>query len=142
MDPTPSLQALAPREGPPVPFSVAPFWIGSSEASQIRVLLPGMAGKHAAILEREDGFWISRGEGPVSLNGSAIQQSARLADGDVIDLAPGCRYRFLSGERAPEAIAPSPVPAPNARRAPAAVSKRGKAPAARRPISYQRRVML
>lgn len=104
MPTTPALIPLPPTAGGSVTLSTSPFWIGSSTGCPLQLHLPGIAGHHAAILEREDGFWLTPGPGalPVpTVNGAAAEGEVRLSHGDVIEVAPAARYRFDSGEPPP-----------------------------------------
>ena len=127
MPTTPALIPLPPTAGGSVPLSASPFWIGSGASCPLRLHLPGIAGRHAAVLEREDGYWLAPGPGasPVpTVNGSAAYGEVKLSHGDVIEVAPAARYRFDSGEPpAPEPEEEEPVepvfadaPAPRRRR--------------------------
>ena len=100
--PAPSLAPVAPTRGAPLTLGgVSPAWIGSAPDSALQLFLPGIADRHVALTEREDGWWLTAGRGPTSLNGAAFSGTQRLADGDVIEVAPGYRYRFQSGEEQP-----------------------------------------
>lgn len=127
MRPTPALIPLPPTAGGAIPLSTSPFWIGSAASCTLRLYLPGIAGHHAAVLEREDGFWLASGPGasPVpTVDGTAAAAELRLSHGSVIEIAPAARYRFDSGEprpsdeEAPEPPAPvfSDAPPPRRRR--------------------------
>jgi hypothetical protein len=101
---TPALIPVPPTAGGAVTLSTSPFWIGSTTGCALRLYLPGIAGRHAALLEREDGFWLASGPGispAPTINGAAADAEVRLSHGDVIELAPAARYRFDSGEPAP-----------------------------------------
>jgi hypothetical protein len=104
MPTTPALIPVPPTAGGSVGLSTSPFWIGSAPGCPLQLHLPGIAGHHAAILEREDGFWLAPGPGvsPVpTVNGTAAYDEVRLSHGDVIEVAPAARYRFDSGEPPP-----------------------------------------
>jgi hypothetical protein len=126
MPTTPVLIPLPPTAGGSVTLSTSPFWIGSAAGCALRLHLPGVAGRHAAILEREDGFWLAPGPGalPVpTVNGAAAVDDVRLSHGDVIEVAPASRYRFDSGEPPPPEPEEEPdepvfaeAPAPRRRR--------------------------
>lgn len=110
MSDSPALIPLPPTGGGAIPLSTSPFWIGSGTGCALRLYLPGIAGRHAAVLEREDGFWFAPGPGVSPLpkvNGSAADGELRLSHGDVIEVAPAACYRFDSGEP------PPPPPAEN-----------------------------
>ena len=123
---TPALIPLPPTTGRGATLSTSPFWIGSAAGCALRLNLPGIASRHAAILEREDGFWLAPGPGvlPIpSVNGAAVVEDVRLSHGDVIEVAPAARYRFDSGEPPPPEPEEEPdepvfaeVPTPRRRR--------------------------
>lgn len=101
MPTSPALLPLPPTAGGAVTLGTSPFWIGSASGCPLRLYLPGIAGHHAAIVEREDGYWLAAGPGASpapTVNGSAVQGEFKLSHGDVIELAPAARYRFDSGE--------------------------------------------
>ena len=138
----PALHPLPPTGGVVVPLSTSPFWIGSASGCALRLYLPGIAGRHASIMEREDGFWLAAGPGavpPPTVNGAAVQSELRLSHGDIVELAPAARYRFDSGEPAAaddiEQEAAEPVyadaPAPRKRR-----RRRGLTRAQRRRLRF------
>jgi hypothetical protein len=122
----PRLVPAARTRGGDVALASTPFWIGAAADSGLRILLPGVDARHASILEREDGFWISgaRPDAPPRVNGDASPAPRRLRHGDLLEFAPGVVYRFDSGEAAPAPapprvqpppIAPPPPPAPRRR---------------------------
>ena len=120
--PTPSLAPVAPTRGVPLTLGgVSPAWIGSAPDAALQLLLPGVADRHVALTEREDGWWLTPGRGATLLNGVPLSGAQALADGDVIEVAPGYRYRFTSG--AAEAAA---APLPSAPAQPRARKKRPK----------------
>jgi hypothetical protein len=133
MPATPTLVPLPPTAGGPVALSTSPFWIGSGAGCALRLHLPGIEGHHAAILEREDGFWLAPGPGalPVpTVNGVDAVDDVRLSHGDVIQVAPAARYRFDSGEPPPPEPEEEPdepvfaeAPAPRRRRRHRGLSK-------------------
>ncbi len=111
----PRLVPLAPTRGSEAPLSASPFWVGTGAACGLRLHLPGVAERHVALLEREDGIWLVavRAVRPApSVNGSPIAAEVRLRTGDVVELVPGATYRFDSGERAAPDEAPAPPPEP------------------------------
>lgn len=119
MHPLPGLTPLPPLDGGRRAIDRSPFWLGSDRSSQLPVFSPGVLQKHAAILLREDGYWVSPNGGQLKVNGATITTSTRLADGDSIELAEACSFRFDDG--APIALPePEPVitapPAPRRRR--------------------------
>jgi hypothetical protein len=71
--------------------------LGSDRSSQLPVFSPGVLQKHAAILLREDGYWISPNGGRLRVNGAEISTSTRLTDGDSIEVAEACSFRFDDG---------------------------------------------
>jgi hypothetical protein len=115
----PALIPRPPQRPEPIPIGLGPLWLGSGEGATHRVFLPGVADRHAAVVERADGYWVIPGAGRALVNGTAIGSGVLLHNGDVIELTPGCAFRFDVGvAEAP----PSPVPA----KEPAAPS--GRAP--------------
>src|SRR4051812_37882170 len=94
----PSLIPLTGTDTAPLLIRQTPFWIGSAGADNLRLFFPGVSERHAAVLEREDGFWMSRGRGAVSVDDQPVgADGVPLRDGSVIELVPGCRYAFASG---------------------------------------------
>src|SRR5690349_15198412 len=57
--PKPQLWPVPPRVAPVVPISCSPFWVGAGLDNSLPLPLPGIATRHVAIIEREDGYWIS-----------------------------------------------------------------------------------
>lgn len=113
----PTLEPLPPTRGDPVSLSGGtPRWIGSASGCALQLFVPGIADRHVALVEREDGWWIVAGNGPTLVDGRPLDGPARLADDAVIELVPGYRYCFRSGVPRPASV---PVPA-----APAAPPKR------------------
>lgn len=122
MPTTPRLVPVAPTRGPEVPIHETPFWIGASQDSALPVFLPGVAARHVAIVEREDGLWVTpvRAANPrPELNGIGLVEPVRLRQGDVLRVAPGAAFRFESGQaaaaprvRAEAAVPPPPLPPP------------------------------
>jgi hypothetical protein len=103
----PRLVPVAPTQGAPRSIAQTPFWIGSAPDSALPLQLPGVAARHVAVMEREDGFYLS----PVPnvhpaplLNGRTIAGVTRMQNGDVIQIVPGVMWRLETGE-------PLPVPA-------------------------------
>lgn len=95
-------------------MDVSPFWIGASAGSSLVLRLPGIAERHVAVVEREDGHWVSpvRAVRPApTLNGVPLEAPALLRHGDVLELLPGTAYRFDAGVPAIDP-APSRVEAP------------------------------
>ena len=129
--PTPSLRPVAPTRGVPITLDRSPAWVGSTPDALLQLFLPAVAERHVALTEREDGWWLTPGRGATTLNGAPLGAAARLADGDVIEVAPGYRYRFSTGE--PSASAPVPAPAAAAPRRRKA--KRLPGPRRRRPVA-------
>ena len=104
----PRLVPVAPTQGTPRSIALTPFWIGSSPDSALPLQLPGVAARHAAVMEREDGFYLS----PVAnvypaplLNGRAVTGLTRMHNGDVIQIVPGVEWRLETGEPLPVAAA-------------------------------------
>lgn len=114
----PRLVPLAPTRGSEAPLSASPFWVGTGAGCGLRLHLPGVAERHVALLEREDGIWLVpvRAVRPAPrVNGSPVAAEVRLRSGDVVELVPGASYRFATGERAataPVPAAPAPEPPP------------------------------
>ena len=102
----PKLVPVAPTQGAPRSIALTPFWIGSSPDSALPLLLPGVAPRHVAVLEREDGFYLS----PVTnvypaplLNGRSVTGPTRMQNGDVVQIVPGVVWRLETGEPLPVA---------------------------------------
>ena len=102
----PRLVPVAPTQGAPTPIATTPFWIGSAPNSALPLLLPGVAPRHVAVMEREDGFYLS----PVAnvspaplLNGRAVSGLTRMQNGDVVQIVPGVVWRLETGEPLPVA---------------------------------------
>lgn len=111
----PRLVPLAPTRGSEAPLSASPFWVGTGAGCGLRLHLPGVAERHVALLEREDGIWLVpvRAVQPAPrVNGSPVATEVRLRPGDVVELVPGASYRFATGERAATPVAPAPAPEP------------------------------
>ncbi|HEX2095275.1 MAG TPA: FHA domain-containing protein [Longimicrobiaceae bacterium] len=129
--PAPRLIPAAPTRGAEIPVESSPFWIGAAPGSSLPLFLPGIAERHIAILEREDGYWVSptRSVDPLVLrvNGAPVTGPARLHPGDLLEIAPGVRYRFETGEKRPPRPARKPPPPP-----PVPVFTPGPRPARRR----------
>jgi hypothetical protein len=101
----PRLVPLTPHRGCESPLDASPFWLGSGNGCGLRLHLPGIAERHAAILEREDGFWLvpMRAVRPAPrINGVAVAAELRLRTGDVIELLPGVAFRFATEEQVAE----------------------------------------
>src|SRR5512141_3269254 len=104
--PAPSLAPIAPTRGVPLTLSgTSPVWIGSAPDAALQLFLPGVADRHVALTEREDGWWLTPGRGATKLNGAPLSGAQPLADGDEIEVAPGYRYRFTTGAEEPAAVA-------------------------------------
>jgi hypothetical protein len=102
----PKLVPVAPTQGAPRSIALTPFWIGSAGDSALPLLLPGVAPRHVAVLEREDGFYLSpvAGVSPVpQLNGRTVTAPTRMENGDVIRIVPGVTWRLETGEPLPTA---------------------------------------
>jgi len=102
----PRLVPVAPTQGAPISIALTPFWIGSAPNSALPLLLPGVAPRHVALLEREDGFYLS----PVAnvypaplLNGRSVSGPTRMQNGDVVQIVPGVVWRLETGEPLPVA---------------------------------------
>jgi hypothetical protein len=106
----PRLVPVAPTQGAPISIALTPFWIGSAPNSALPLLLPGVAPRHVALLEREDGFYLS----PVAnvfpaplLNGRPVSGPTRMQNGDVVQIVPGVVWRLETGEPLPVAAGDS-----------------------------------
>lgn len=102
----PRLVPVAPTQGAPRSIALTPFWIGSSPDSALPLQLPGVAPRHVAVLEREDGFYLSpvAGVSPApQLNGRTVTAPTRMENGDVIRIVPGVTWRLETGEPLPVA---------------------------------------
>ena len=102
----PRLVPVAPTQGAAISIALTPFWIGSAPNSALPLLLPGVAPRHVALLEREDGFYLS----PVAnvypaplLNGRSVSGPTRMQNGDVVQIVPGVVWRLETGEPLPVA---------------------------------------
>ena len=115
--PAPSLAPIAPTRGVPLTLGGAsPAWIGSAPDAALQLFLPGVADRHVALTEREDGWWLTPGRGVTKLNGVPLSGARALADGDEIEVAPGYRYRFTSGAEEPVAAETAAPTAPRPKR--------------------------
>ena len=102
------LVPVAPTQGAPRSIALTPFWIGSAPDSALPLQLPGVAARHVAVMEREDGFYLS----PVAnvypaplLNGRSVSGLTRMQNGDVIQIVPGVAWRLETGEPLPVEVA-------------------------------------
>lgn len=111
MPPRPRLVPLPPTQGEASQIDRTPFRLGSSSGAQLKAWVPGVAEVHATILEREDGYAIAPfGPGTrVRVDGEVIDGPTVLRDGDIVELAPGARYEFVTGAPRPVATAPAPA---------------------------------
>ncbi len=103
---------LVPQRGSEATLDTSPFWIGAGRGCGLRLLLPGIAERHVAMLEREDGFWLVpvRAVQPVPrVNGIAAGSELRLQADDEIELLPGVTFRFVDGENNRQAVRRVPV---------------------------------
>lgn len=115
--PEPTLTPVPPTPGSPVVLGArSPAWIGARGDGVIQVALPGIPDRHTALVEREDGWWASEGQGRATLNGATLAGSVHLADGDLLEIAPGYRYRFGSGVTPAPAAGPAAAEPPRKRR--------------------------
>jgi FHA domain-containing protein len=109
--PEPTLTPVPPTPGSPVPLGTrSPAWIGARADGLIQITLPGVADRHAALVEREDGWWASEGSGAATVNGQPLSGSRLLASGDVLEITPGYRYEFSTGAAEPVAAVAPPAP--------------------------------
>ena len=100
----PKLVPVAPTQGAPTSIALTPFWIGSAPGSALQLQLPRVAARHVAIMEREDGFYLSPVAGVTpapTLNGRAVSGLTRMQNGDVIEVVPGVVWRLETGEPLP-----------------------------------------
>ena len=100
----PKLVPVAPTRGAPVSIALTPFWIGSAPGSALQLQLPRVAPRHVAVMEREDGFYLSpvAGVSPApTLNGRDVSGLTRMQNGDVIEIVPGVVWRLETGEPLP-----------------------------------------
>ncbi|HEV7703116.1 MAG TPA: FHA domain-containing protein [Gemmatimonadaceae bacterium] len=100
----PKLVPVAPTQGAPTSIALTPFWIGSAPGSALQLQLPRVAPRHVAVMEREDGFYLSpvAGVSPApTLNGRAVSGLTRMQNGDVIEIVPGTVWRLETGEPLP-----------------------------------------
>jgi hypothetical protein len=102
----PRLVPVAPTQGAPRSIALTPFWIGSAPDSALPLQLPGVAPRHVAVMEREDGFYLA----PVAnvypaplLNGRSVSAPTLMQNGDVIQIVPGVVWRLETGEPLPVA---------------------------------------
>lgn len=98
----PRLVPLAPSRASEASLDVSPFWLGSGAGCGLRLHLPGIAERHAAVIERKDGFWLVAVRAvrpPPRVNGVPAASELRLQADDVIELLPGLSFRFTTGER-------------------------------------------
>jgi hypothetical protein len=117
----PRLVPLAPTRGHEIPLSASPFWVGTGAGCGLRLHLPGVADRHFALLEREDGIWLVpvRAVQPAPrVNGAPVAAEVRLRPGDVVELVPGASYRFATGERPAAPVAPEAATEPPPPRSP------------------------
>ena len=103
---------LAPHRGSEAPLAASPFWLGTGAGCGLRLHLPGIAERHAAVIERADGFWLIpvRAVQPApGVNRVPVTSELRLHSGDVIELLPGVSFRFVTGETN-QTVGRAPVP--------------------------------
>ncbi len=97
--PTPSLIPIRPEPGEPVALIGSETVIGAEPGSDMRVDIPGVGARHAVLQRREADWWILPGHAWIRLNGEAVIEPRRLRDRDVLAIAPGHEYEFVTGER-------------------------------------------
>jgi hypothetical protein len=105
----PRLVPVAPTQGAPRSIAMTPFWIGSSLDSALVLQLPGVAPRHVAVMEREDGFYLApvAGVQPAPLlNGRAVSGPTRMQNGDTVQIVPGVVWQLETGEPLPVADEP------------------------------------
>jgi len=107
----PALLTEPPLQPARFPLRGATLRIGRAGDSPVRVDHPLVDARHAMLVEREDGWWITASPGRLTINGHAMERDHRLVHGDRVTLAPGATLRFDSG-----VVAPAPVAAPAAGR--------------------------
>ena len=74
--------------------------IGRTVESAIRLDHPLVDARHALLLEREDGWWITAPAGRVRINDAILLGDHRLRDGDRITLGDGAVLRYDAGGNA------------------------------------------
>jgi hypothetical protein len=102
----PLLVTEAPLAAAEFPLRGASIRIGRAIDAGVRLDHPLVDARHAMLLEREDGWWISAAPGRVQVNAELLVGDRLLRQGDRIQLAPGAVLRFESG--APPVVAPPP----------------------------------
>jgi len=100
----PSLVSLAPLPEAHFPLTSSPFVVGRARDAGARLDHPLVQPRHAVLLEREDGWWLSGGNASVLVNDRASTGDRLLQSGDRLQLAPGATLQFDDG--APEATPP------------------------------------
>lgn len=89
-----------PLDGEPIPIDASPFWIGSGLGAHCVVPHPGIADRHVALVEREDGIWMSAAA-PTRIGGLPADAPRLLRHGDVLTLTSGVAFTFRDGTPQP-----------------------------------------
>lgn len=100
----PSLVSLAPLPEAQFPLTSSPFVIGRARDAGARVEHPLVQPRHAVLIERADGWWLTAGTASVLVNERPADGDRLLQRGDRLQLAPGATLRFDDGM--PEVTAP------------------------------------
>ncbi len=108
MDRLRTLPPLPPRDAV---LSASPFWIGSGKSASLTLLHPVVRERHIGLVEREDGWWVVRGDGDAVVNGQAIGSGVRIEPGATIVLAPGCSVQYERAQKPAAAPVPGRPPA-------------------------------
>ncbi len=94
----PLLVATPPTTGDPTVIDRSPFWIGSGQGSSLRSDAPGIAERHAAIIEQDDGYYLTpfpRAAQP-RVNGRPVTNPVKLNDGSLIELGARAKWEFVT----------------------------------------------
>jgi hypothetical protein len=102
----PLLVTEPPLAAAEFPLRGASVRIGRAVDAGVRLDHPLIDAKHALLLEREDGWWITAPPGKVQINGDLLVGERLLRHNDRVQLAPGALLRYDSG--APPAAPPPP----------------------------------
>lgn len=92
-----------------------PVWIGSGASADLRLHHPAVRPRHVGVIERDDGYWVVRGEGDARVDDVPVGTGRPLKSNSTIEIAPGCAVRFeMSTKAVPQAPSAPPRPAPAA----------------------------
>ncbi len=98
----PSLTSVSPLPAAVFPLTSSPFVIGRAREVGARLDHPLVQPRHAVLLEREDGWWLSGSNPSVTVNDEPLGgRDLRLVSGDRLMLAPGAVVRFDDGHPKP-----------------------------------------